>query len=98
GAELDEPREHARRSAGVDRREDEVPRQTRLERDARGLGVADLADEQDLRVLTEQRAQRAREVETSARVDLRLHDARHVALDRVLDADDAAPRLLRRDR
>ena len=88
-------REHAVHGAHgvarVQRRQDEVARLGRLERDLHRLLVADLADEDDVRILPQRRAQRrgeARRVEA----DLALADARHLVavqeLDGVLDRDD----------
>src|SRR6185295_1917561 len=66
-----------------------------LERDLGGLAVADLAEEDDVRVLPEDRAERGREREARLLVHLDLVQARELVLDRVLDGDDVER--LRRD-
>jgi hypothetical protein len=66
----------------MQRRQHEVPGQARLHGDLRGLEVADLADHDDVGVLAQDRAQRAREIEPDPRVDLRLGDPVEVVLDR----------------
>ena len=59
-----------------------------LDRDLRRLAIADLADEDDVRILPHDGAQRRAEGETGALVHLDLHDARQPILDRILDGDD----------
>ena len=96
--ELDHP---ADRLGGVDRvqrREHEMARFRRLERGLGRLGVAQLADEDDVRVLAERAAQRLPEVDR-VEADLALVDDAALVgmenLDRVLDRDDVLrPRLV----
>ena len=64
-----------------------MPRQGRLDRDLRGLDVADLADHHDVGVRAEDRTQRRRERQPGARVDLHLVQAGQPILDRILDRD-----------
>ena len=59
-----------------------------LDRDPGGLAVADLADHHDVGVGAQDRAERVREGQAGARVDLHLADAGEPVLDRVLDGDD----------
>src|SRR5690606_23638682 len=70
---------------------DEVPRLGGLERDVERDLVSDLADEDDIRVLPERRAQSVRE-RPRIDADLALADARLVVLveklNRVFDRDD----------
>ncbi|MQM39515.1 hypothetical protein KBTX_03543 [wastewater metagenome] len=61
-----------------------------LDRDLRGLEVADLADHDHVRVLAEDGAQPAGEGHVDAQVHLGLADAVEVILDRVLDGEDVA--------
>ena len=87
-ADLGETGDGARRVVGVQGREHEVAGQRRLDRDLRGLVVADLTDQHDIRVGSQDRPQRAGEREAGLRVHLHLVDAGHAVLDRVLDRDD----------
>ena len=89
--ELDHPADGL---GGVDRvqgREDEVARLGRLQRGLRGLGVAELADQDRVRVLAEHAAERLAEA-LGVEADLTLVDDRAPVrvedLDRVLDRDD----------
>jgi hypothetical protein len=76
---------------GVDRREDEVTGLRRAERGMHGLLVAHLADQDDVRVLAQDAAQRALE-RAGVHADLALVDDRLLVLvqelDRVLDRHD----------
>ena len=56
--------------------------------DLRGLGIADLADEDLVRVVAQDGAQAAREGEPLLLVDGNLRDAADLVLDRVFDGDD----------
>ena len=62
----------------------------RLHGDPRRLLVADLADQDHVRVAAEDRAQAAGEREPGGWVDLHLRRAGHLVLDRILDRDDHA--------
>ena len=75
-AHLVQARDRARGVVRVHRREDEVAGERGLDRDPRRLAVADLADHHDVGVGAEDRAQRGRERQAGARVDLHLVDAR----------------------
>ena len=68
--------------------EQQVPGQGGLDGDRGRLPVADLAHHDDLRVLPQQAAQPAGEVELGPGPGLRLRDPRQRPLDRVLDRDD----------
>ena len=90
-AHLGEPGDRRRRVVGVQRREDEVAGQRRLDRDLGRLAVADLADHDHVGVRAQHRAQAAGERRGPAfEVHLDLVDARQLVLDRVLDRDDVA--------
>ena len=91
GEELDHPSDRLGGIDGVHRRKHEVPRLGRLERGLGGLGVAELADQDRVRVLTERAAQglgEARRVEAH----FALVDDRQMVgvedLDRILDRHD----------
>ena len=78
----------------MQRAEDEVAGGGRLHRDPSCFLVTDLADEDDVGVAAQDRAQPARKGEAGGRVDLDLADAGHLVLDRVLDRDEDALRLV----
>jgi hypothetical protein len=82
-----ETRMTTRRIVGVQRREHEVARQRRLHRDLRRLKVADLADEDDVRVLTQEERSSGRTSDPVV-VDLALAEPVDVVLDRVLRGED----------
>ncbi len=75
-----------------------MARYRRLHRDPGGLLVAHLADEQDVRVGAEHRAQAAREGETGARVHLDLVHAGDLVLDGILDRGEGARLVVRNSR
>ena len=87
-AHVDEARDRGRRVVRVERREHQVTGERRLDRDLRGLEVADLAHQHHVRVLAQHRAQRAGEGEADLVVDLDLADAGQLDLHRVVDRDD----------
>ena len=91
GEELDHAPDRLGRVDRVQRREDEVARFRRLQRGLRGLGVAQLADQDRVRVLAERAAEGLAEA-LGVEADLALVDDRLVVgvqdLDRVLDRDD----------
>ena len=64
------------RVVGVQRREHQVAGERGLDRDLRRLEVADFADQDDVRVLAQERAQRGGEVQPDLLVHLHLVDAR----------------------
>jgi hypothetical protein len=78
---------------GVQGGEYQVAGEARLHGDLGGLGVADLADHDDVRVLAQDGAQAAGEGQLDFRVNLYLADPLDLVLDGVLDGDDV---LLRR--
>ena len=62
------------------------------ERNVRSLLIADLADEDHVGILTENRSQPARERHACLGVDLHLVHARDLHLDRILECDDVVGR------
>src|SRR5512135_679149 len=87
-AQLEQPRDRARRVVGVQRREHQVARQGRLHRHLGGLQVADLAHHDDVRVLAHERTQAFREAELDRRLHLHLVEQGLDHLDRILDGAD----------
>ena len=87
-ADVHQSRDHRRRVIGVKRREHEMARLGGLHRDLGRLRIADLADENDVGILPQDRPQRAGKRQLDLFVDLRLVDARNLVLDRILDRDD----------
>ena len=75
--------DRARRVVRVERAEDQVAGQRRLDGDLRGLAVADFPDEDFVRVLPQNRTQALRERVADFRVDRHLDDAVDVVFDRV---------------
>ena len=84
----DQARRRAHRVVGVQRGEHQVPGEARLDRDLRGLEVADLADHDHVGVVPQDRAQRAREGHADARIDLRLRYPGELVLHRVFHRHD----------
>jgi hypothetical protein len=77
---------------GVQGRQHQVTGEGRLQRELGGLLVADLADEDDVGVLAQDRAQPPGERQPGALLHLHLRDAPHLHLDGVLERDDVAVR------
>ena len=94
GEELDHAADRLGGVDGVQRREDEVARLGRLQRGLRRLGVAQLADQDRVRILAKRAAKRLAEA-LGVEADLALVDDRALIgvqdLDRVLDRDDVRP-------
>ena len=86
-AEVDQAHDRLDRVGGVQRRHHEVPGERRLQRDAGRLGVADLADQDDVGVLAQDRAQPRGEGEPGAHVGLTLGDRLELDLDGVFERD-----------
>ena len=76
------------RVVGVQRRQHEVARLRRLDRDVRGFEVADFADHDDVRILAQERLQRDRERQARLVVDVDLVDAGKLDFRRVLGGRD----------
>jgi hypothetical protein len=93
-ADVDETGHRARSVVRVQRRQHEVPGERCLDRDFRGLAVANLADEDDVRVLPHDRPEGRSESQPGALAHLHLHDARDAILDRVLDGHHIDPPVL----
>ncbi len=93
-AEIDQPRHGGRRGIGMQRGQHEMAGQRGMDRNMRGLGVAHLADHDDVGVLTDEGAHRGGEGQPDRRLDLRLVDAGNFVFDRILDGEDLARRLV----
>ena len=89
-AHVQQPVQGGDRVGGVQRGEHEVTGECGLHGDACGLHVADLADEDGVRVLPQNRLEAGRERDASGLVDLDLVDGREGVLDRILDRHDVA--------
>jgi len=87
-AHVGQARDGLRGADGVQRREHHVAGQRRLHAYLGCLLVADLAHQDHVRVLTQDRAQPGREGQADLRVGVDLRDARELVLDRVLERDD----------
>ena len=87
-AEVEQARDRGGRVVGVQRREHQVAGEGRLHGVLGRLGVADLADHDDVRVLAQHGAQRAGEGDVDLRPDRDLVEVLVDHLDRVLDRDD----------
>jgi len=74
----------------VEGREDEMPGLGGAHSDLRRFGIADFADEHDIGVVSEDRAEAAGEGEADLLARLDLDDAFELVLDRVFDGDDFA--------
>ena len=72
----------------MERAEDQVPGHRRLNRVFRRFKVANFPDENDVRVVAQDRAQTRRERQTDFRVNLNLVDAVQLVFDRVFRRDD----------
>src|SRR2546422_6787609 len=81
-------RDRTGRVVRVDRGEHQVARERRLDGDLRRLEVADLADEDHVRVLPNDVPEPRGEREADLRLHVDLVDALELVLDRVLDGDD----------
>ena len=87
-AEVSEPRDGAEGVVGVQRADDQVPSLGRSEGQLRRLGVADLAEHDDLGVVAQERAGVGREGVPHALVHFVLGELRADVLDRVLGGHD----------
>ena len=63
------------------------PVKRRLDGDARGFEVANFADHDDIRILTQDRTQRDGKIETDLRLDLNLIDPGKLILDRIFHGE-----------
>jgi len=66
-----------------------MARERSVDRDLRRLAVADFTDHDDVRVLTQEGAQRTREGQPDVLTHQHLIDARHLVLDRIFGRQDA---------
>ena len=89
-AHVPQPRDAAPCAVRMDRREHEMARQRAADRHRRRIGVADLAEHDDVRVLTQKGAQRSAEGQADLFLELHLVHPFERVLDRVLDREDVA--------
>gem|GEM_PF-5647415 len=88
------PSERGRRVVGVQRGEHQVAGLRGLDRDIGGFEVADFADHDDGWILAQEGAQRCREGQAGAFVDVDLVDAREVDFRRIFRRGDVDARLV----
>ena len=89
-AHVHQPRDGLRGVVGVQGRQHHVAGLRGLDRDLGGFQVADFADHDHVRVLTQEAAQRGRERHPALDVHLHLVDAGHPDFHRILDRGDVA--------
>ena len=87
-ADFEKPGHSAGSIIGMQRRQHQVSGEGALYRHLRRLEIADLADHDHVRIVTENMPQRAREGESGRVVHLNLIDPGQPILDRILDGDD----------
>ena len=87
-ADFHEAHDGLGRRIGVQCGEDQMAGQSCFRGNLCGLKVTDFADEDDIRILTQQGAKDCRKLEVNVRVDLALGDAHQLDLHRVLDGGD----------
>ena len=90
-AHVEQSRDRRDRTVRVQRREDEVPGQRRLDRRRQRFGVSNLTDHNDVGILAKDGPQPFREREAGLLVDLALIGPRELVLDRILDRRDVLP-------
>ena len=95
GTKHQQPLKDAFAGTGVQRRDDQMPGQRRPHRDVGCLLIADLADDQHLRVLAQEMTRGLGKVQSAGLIHLSLHYAGDDLLCRVLDRDDVASTALR---
>ncbi len=91
---VDEAADRGDGAHGVQGREHEVTCYRGAQADVRRLLIAHLADEDDVRIVSQYAAQDLREVQPDLRVDLHLVDAVQAILDRILHRDDLGVRVV----
>ena len=89
-AHVPQPRDAAPCAVRMDRREHEMARRRAADRHRRRIGVADLAEHDDVRVLTQKGAQRSAEGQADLLFALYLVHSLERVFDRVLDRKDVA--------
>ena len=89
-AHVPQPRDAAPCAVRMDRREHEMARQRAADRHRRRIGVADLAEHDDVGVLTQKGAQRSAEGQADLLFELYLVHSLERVFDRVLDRKDVA--------
>ena len=82
---MHEPQNHARGIVGVNGGKHNVASQCRLDCQLGRFFVSNLAHHDDIGILTNQRTETAREVETDLRFHLRLIDMGNIVFDRIFE-------------
>src|SRR5262249_19791251 len=91
-AHVEQPTDDAARRTSMQRADDEVAREGRLDSDGGRLAVAHLANHDNFRILPEQAAQAAGEIKLGARPYLRLAYPLDHLLDGIFDGNDVPAR------
>ena len=87
-AEVEQARDRASGVVRVQRTEDEMPGERRLDSVPSRVDIADLTHHQNIRILPQQRSERLGETQAERRIDSRLIDAFEHHLDRIFDRGD----------
>jgi len=88
-AHVDQARNRAGGIIGVERGQHEMPGQRGAHHQLRGLGVAGFPDQDDIRILPQQRPQAAAEGQAHVLIDLRLPYEGHAVFNGVFQREDA---------
>ena len=94
GAHIEHSRDGGPRRVGVECREHEVARERGVDRKICRLFVADFSHHNNVGVLPHEGTQAGGKGHTNVRLDLRLVDARHLVLNRVLNSGDVDVRFV----
>ena len=86
--EFGQPGDRSNGIVGMERRENQMSGHRCMDRSLRGFGIANLADQNHVGILTQDGAKHARKRQAGALVSLDLRDAVDFVLNRILDRND----------
>jgi hypothetical protein len=89
---VDQARDGRKGRIGMKCREDKVSSERGLHRDRGSLCIPNFADQDDVGILPQQRAQNLGKGESQFLIDLNLRDPLYAVLDRILDSNDVEAR------